>query len=66
MGTARKMTNTGPASNDVYLAWADGQSISHPRMKTVGAIAKGHDQAGVGNSPHERANPFREERSWGR
>jgi hypothetical protein len=34
-------------------------------MKTVGAIAKGHDQAGIGNSLHERANPFREERSWG-
>jgi hypothetical protein len=32
-------------------------------MKTVGAIAKGHDQAGVGNGFHERANPFREERS---
>src|SRR5579863_9333780 len=39
--------------------------VHRPRMKTVGAIAKGHDQAGIGNSLHERANPSREERLVG-
>jgi hypothetical protein len=34
-------------------------------MKTVGAIAKSHDQAGVSNGLHDRANPLREERSGG-
>jgi len=28
-------------------------------MKTVGAITKCHDQDGIGNSLHQRSNPFR-------
>jgi hypothetical protein len=39
--------------------------VHRPGMKTVGAIAKSHDQAGVSNGLHDRANPLREERSGG-
>ena len=36
-----------------------------PRMVPVSGVREGHEEPGVGDALHGRANPFREDRSFG-